>query len=110
MRSRSAADRGSVTAELAAAMPAVIVVLALCTGTLQALTQRVMLADAAAQAARALARGDAVPEGVVPSGAVVTEERPGDLLCVSVRLPAAGALAALGVTLAGRGCALAGGL
>jgi hypothetical protein len=99
-----------VTAELAAAMPAVIVVLSLCAGTLQTLTQRVLLTDSAAQAARALARGEDVPAGVAPPGAVLTEERPGELVCVSLRLPAGGALAALGIPVSGRGCALAGGL
>jgi hypothetical protein len=110
MRSRSPADRGSVTAELAAAMPAVIVVLALCAGTLQSLTQRALLTDAAAQAARSLARGDGVPAGVVPAGADLAEERPGDLVCVSIRQPAGGALAALGIPVAARSCALGGGL
>lgn len=88
-------------------MPAAILVLALCAGTLQVLTQKVLLTDAAAQTARALARGDAAPQR--PPGAVLEDERDGDLLCVLLRRPATGPLGSLGVDVSARGCALAGG-
>ena len=103
MRSRSAADGGAVAAELAAAMPAVILVLALCLGALQALTQRAVLTDGAAQAARALARGDPGPR--LPAGVTEAQERDGDALCVTL---SADAPLALGLTVSGRACALAG--
>src|SRR3954462_14865001 len=82
MRSHWAGDSGAVAAELAAAMPAVILVLALCLGALQALTQRAVLTDAAAQSARALARGDAAPR--LPGGVTAAQERDGDELCVTL--------------------------
>src|SRR4051794_27447671 len=104
MRSRSAAEHGSVAAELAAAMPAVILVLVLCVGALQALARQVVLADAAAQTARSLARG-AIPPAL-PAGAVLSEERSGGAVCVSLRVDAP----TLGLPITARSCALDGGL
>jgi hypothetical protein len=98
------ADRGSVAAELAAAMPAAILVLVLCTGALQSLARQAILADVAAQSARSLARGGSAPP--LPEGAALTEERVGGSVCVSVRLAAG----PLGLPLTGRACALDGGL
>jgi hypothetical protein len=103
MRWRSAGEGGAVAAELAAAMPAVILVLVLCLGALQALTQRAVLTDGAAQAARALARGDAAPD--LPAGVTLTQDRDGDAVCV---LLSARAPLALGVPVTGRACALGG--
>ncbi|WP_210508557.1 hypothetical protein [Naasia sp. SYSU D00057] len=101
MRSRRADEAGTVAAELAAAMPAVLLVLALCLGALQALTQRAVLADGAASAARAIARGDPAPR--VPRGVTSVEEREGDMLCVTL---SAAAPLALGLNVSGRACAL----
>src|SRR3954468_24169606 len=102
MRSHSAGDSGAVAAEPAAAMPAVILVLALCLGALQALTQRAVLTDGAAQTARALARGDAGPR--LPPGVTEAQERDGDALCVTLR---ASAPLAFGLNVSGRACTLA---
>ena len=51
-------DSGTVTAELAAAIPALLVLLVVCVGALAALTERAVLIDGAADAARAVARGE----------------------------------------------------
>ena len=101
MRSRSAGEAGAVTAELAAAMPAVLLVLVLCLGALQALTQRALLTDGAASAARASARGDSPPR--LPPGVTAAEQREGDTLCVTL---SAAAPLALGLTVSGRACAI----
>ena len=47
-----------MTAEFAAALPAVLVVLAFCLGAVQVMGQQVRMSDAAADVARLLARGD----------------------------------------------------
>ncbi|BDZ45766.1 hypothetical protein [Naasia aerilata] len=90
-------------------MPAVLLVLALCVGALQALTQRVMLLDAAASSARALARGEVPPGMPGQATAEMTEERRGDLVCVTLARPATGPLGLLGVPIAATSCAAAGG-
>jgi hypothetical protein len=51
-------ERGSVTAELVVALPAVIVVLAACLGGVRVGMQAMLAQDAAAVAARSAARGD----------------------------------------------------
>ena len=51
-------DRGSVVAEFAIALPAVALVLLLGAGTLGACARQVRLQDAAADAARLVARGE----------------------------------------------------
>lgn len=88
-------DRGSVTAELAVALPAVGLVLAICVSGLRLASDQVRLQDAAGIAARALARGDPVPGGVE----VATVERRDGLVCVAVR----------SAMLAADACALGGG-
>ncbi|WP_244274908.1 TadE family type IV pilus minor pilin [Rathayibacter oskolensis] len=92
------------------ALPAVVVVLALCLGSVAATAQYVRLVDAAADGARSAARGDdaARPVARVDAGASVAVAEEGDLVCVSVGaslrpLPAV----ALPVTI--RSCALGGG-
>ncbi len=85
-------------------MPAVIVVLVLCTGALQSLARQAVLADVAAQSARALARGGSPP--ALPSGAALSEQRDDGAVCVTVR----GSSPALGLPLTARACALDGGL
>jgi len=112
IRHRSAGwgDRGSVTAEFAVALPAVVLVIALGVGALAAGARQVRLQDAAADAARILARGDdparasGVLETAVP-GAGMGVERPGDLVCVT----AAASTWLPGLTLHARSCALDGG-
>ncbi len=85
MRSVLAGDRGSVTAEFAAVIPAVMLVLAGCLVCLQLGSQQLRLQDAAAVTARALARGDAAP---AYEGAARTTSQSGDLLCATLALAA----------------------
>jgi Flp pilus assembly protein TadG len=109
-------DIGSVTAEFAMAVPVVVLVLACSLGAIQVASQQVRLTDAAADAARTLARGD--PPGVavdrvhrVASSAAMSMSTSGDFVCVQLSAPAGFGLAALaGVRVRASGCALAGGL
>ncbi|WP_174777003.1 TadE family type IV pilus minor pilin [Cryobacterium lactosi] len=106
-------DRGSITAEFAAALPAVLVVLALCLGAVQVMGQQVRMSDAAAYMARLLARGDGAGSATgllaaVAPGAVLAEERQGEFVCARLSAPSAFApFAAAGLTLGARSCALA---
>ena len=105
-------DRGSVTAEFAVVVPAVVLVIALTAGTLAAAGRQVRLEQAVAQAARLAARGEsdarvgeivsAVAGGTVD--AVLTE---GDLVCLSASAPARLPLPV--PDLRARSCALSGG-
>jgi hypothetical protein len=90
---RRRGDRGSVTAEFAVALPAIVLVLALGAGVLTACGRQVRLQDAAAAAARLVARGE--PEAralVLVPGAVdggsATVVRRGELVCVEAVAPA----------------------
>lgn len=110
---RDAAERGSVAAELAVALPAVVLTLALGVGTLGAAARQVALQDAAADAARVLGRGEGVDaaerivSGAVP-GARLSSSRGDDLVCVTTRVDAEiGGLIRL--SLRARSCALDGG-
>ena len=98
-------DRGSVTAEFAAVIPAVLLVLACCLAGLQLAGQQLRLQDAAAVAARSVARGGSAPpiEGV----RVVTRVE-GQLLCA--RVVAASIAPLFPLQLSAESCALAGGL
>jgi Flp pilus assembly protein TadG len=80
-----ASDRGSITAEFAAVIPAVMLVLAACLLCFQLASQQLRLVDAAAITARSLARGDSAP--AFP-GASVTTRADGDLLCARLTLAA----------------------
>lgn len=108
------AQRGSVTAEFAAVIPAVLLVLAICLGSLQLAGTQLRLQDAAADASRSLARGDARAmaaarvDQAVP-GAALSVRRDGDLVCAEAR--AGGGFGSLfGLTVTAAGCALDGGL
>jgi Flp pilus assembly protein TadG len=107
-------ERGSITAEFAAVVPAVILVLACCLGGLQVVGQQLRLQDAAAGAARSLARGESagtasarVSQSV--GSATLTYELRGGMLCARLTSGAAagGVLGAIVVTASS--CALAGG-
>lgn len=78
-------DRGSVTAEFAAVIPAVMLVLAASLACVQLSSQQLRLQDAAAITARAAARGDAAPS--VP-GATLATTLQGDLVCAHLSLEA----------------------
>lgn len=91
-----------VTAELAVAIPCVILVLALCLSALRLGIDAVAVTDAARVGARALAREDDVADAVALAesaapGAKVTTARAGTHVVVTVRRPAPVLLARLGV-------------
>lgn len=102
-------DRGSVTAEFAIALPAVVLVLAACLGGLQVAGQQMRLQDAAAVAARSIARGGSIDAAqarasrMVP-GVAVSHRTDGDLECASLALTVPP-----GLTLRASSCALGGG-
>lgn len=107
-------ERGSATAEFAIAFPAVLLVIGLLLGGIQLATLQVRVQDAAADAARTLARGDAAAtvarrlERQV-AGAVLTSWAEGDLLCVRVEAAPAGPAAVLGLHASASSCALSDG-
>ncbi len=90
MRSPSRDERGAVTAELVTAIPAVLITLSLCLGSVAAAGVQLRLTDAAAIAARSLGRGDArgdaeaLVEQLVADARLTVIER-GELLCANVR-------------------------
>ncbi len=114
--SRLLRDTGSVTAEFATVIPAVMLVLACCLGAVQVVGQQVRLTDAAADAARALARGDGADRAAdlarqSVGGASLTTEQRGEFVCARLSVPSAfGPFAAFGLTVKAGSCALAGGL
>ena len=107
---------GSVTAEFAVALPAVVVVLACCLGAIQVASQQVRLSDAAADAARTLARGDPLAVAAsrvqrVAGKADISTSTTGDFVCVELSASAGmGPAAMVGIRIRASGCALAGGL
>ncbi|SJN15818.1 hypothetical protein FM104_00590 [Microbacterium esteraromaticum] len=108
------AERGSVAAELAVALPAALLALMMGVGALSAAATLVSLQDAAADSARLLGRGESAARaaGVVTasvSGATSTSRSAGDLICVTASLDMrVGRL--ISVPLRAESCALAGGL
>ncbi|TDW30595.1 TadE family type IV pilus minor pilin [Cryobacterium psychrophilum] len=113
---RSAGDAGTVTAELAIVLPAVVLVLGCCLGAVQVVGQQVRLTDAAADAARALSRGDA-PDQVAAlvanevRGAGLAVQTYENFVCARLSVDSSFAAFALtGLRLEARSCALAGGL
>ncbi|HEX4443531.1 MAG TPA: TadE family type IV pilus minor pilin [Galbitalea sp.] len=101
--------RGTVTAEFAAVLPAVIVVLAVAIGGLQVAGEQLRLQAAAAGAARLFARGESASSvaGEVP-GATIAQVRRGDLVCArAVTQANLGIL--VGFTLEASSCALGAG-
>lgn len=105
-------DRGSVTAEFVAALPAVLATVALLLGGVQVGATTVRAQSAAAGAAREIARGDdvgAVIAGVerqLPGARVARHDRDG-LACVRVTVTAPGPLGAVGVRASAESCAVA---
>ncbi len=113
---RLANEDGSVTAEFVTVLPAIILVLGCCLGAVGLVSQQLRLTDAAADAARSLARGDdeararALVAQRVDGASLQTDHR-GEFICVEVSTPgAAGPLVGIGLTLRASSCALAGGL
>ena len=107
----SSDDRGSVVAEFAVALPAVALVLLIAGGALAAGSRHVRLQDAAADAARVVARGEpvAAAQAVVAravAGGEASVAHRDDLVCVVATAPAG--FPAL-PQLSAASCALAGG-
>jgi hypothetical protein len=81
-------DRGSATAELAAALPALVLLLLFALGAVDAVLARMQCVDAARDGALATARGAdgaAVGRARAPSGAVVSVDEDADTVRVTVR-------------------------
>lgn len=108
-------ERGSVTAEFAVVIPAVVLVLAFCLAGVQVTGQNVRLQDVASDAARILGRGESVAAAeqfvarTFPAARLRASSR-GDAICVDLHLPIAlpGA-SAVAFTHTATSCALAGG-
>jgi len=107
-------ERGSATAELAVALPAVALVLALCLGAVHVVGRQVRLTDAAADAARALGRGESVAvahgiaDRVAGGGTRLESSDESPLVCVT--LSASGGAGLLGaIPLRAESCAVSGG-
>jgi Flp pilus assembly protein TadG len=101
-----------VTAEFAVALPAIALVLAACLASVQLVGRHVRLTDAAADAARALGRGESRAEAQaiadrVSSGATLAVVEDDPFVCVTLSAPGAGLLAA--VELHAESCAVTGG-
>jgi hypothetical protein len=104
-------EAGSVTAEFATVLPAVVVVLACCLTGIQLAAQQVRLQDAAAAAARSVARGDSLDAaaGLVPHSRLRVEQH-GDIVCVTASAPGSALVGVLrGITVRASSCALGGG-
>ena len=102
-------DRGSVTAEFAVAVPAIVIVLALGVGVLGSTATAVRLQHVAAESARLIGRGDdARAQAVLGEiGATMSVARRDGLVCVETSAPVAGTLPLPPVR--ARACALDGG-
>lgn len=101
-------ERGTVTAEFAVTVPAVLLVLGLVVGAVQLSAQRVALTGLAGDVARLEARGDAglavARISRYVASPTISRSNDGRILCVSATTgPKAGILSALRVT--GTGCA-----
>ncbi len=104
MRSRVRSDVGMVTAELAAALPMLMILVAVALCAVSVAGQRVRAADAAREAARAAARGDPMTGSRLAAasapGSTVKITRSGDRVTARVRIvvhPMGGWLPALTV-------------
>lgn len=86
MRFRLCSDRGSVTAELAVALPVVILMLALCAQVIVALGDRVVMFGQAAEYARRLGRGEDQAEVAARFTAATADvARIDGAICVTLR-------------------------
>ena len=105
-------DTGSAVAEFAVALPAVLLVLGMVLGGIELGALQVRLQDAAADAARALGRGD--PAAALEArlarqapGARWSSSRSGALVCAHLVASAGGPAALLGLTVSATSCAQA---
>ncbi|MGI5470038.1 TadE family type IV pilus minor pilin [Streptomyces sp. CA-132043] len=109
---KASADRGMVTAEAAAVIPTLVLLVAMLLWGLMAACAQIQCVDAARAGARSAARAEAeagtlaAARAIAPRGARVALEREGDLVRVRVAA-AAPALGPLNMTLRGEAVALA---
>ncbi|WP_235825117.1 TadE family type IV pilus minor pilin [Agromyces badenianii] len=101
-----------MTAEFAVALPAIALVLAACLASVQLVAQQVRLTDAAADAARALGRGESAGEAGaiadrVAGGAELSAANDGQFVCATLTASGAGVLAV--IELRAESCAVTGG-
>jgi hypothetical protein len=80
-------DRGSFTAELAAGLPALMLLLFAGLTAVSAVIEKGQCVDEAREAALATARGAPVPTQFSPAGATVQIEVDGDVVTARVRAP-----------------------
>jgi hypothetical protein len=83
-------DRGSVTAELAAALPALMFLLLFALGAINAVLAQMRCLDAAREAALAASRGDDGPtlaRRLAPAGSDVAVDQGDGTVRVTVRVP-----------------------
>jgi Flp pilus assembly protein TadG len=91
MTSKRARDAGMVTAEIAVAMPVLMVLLAVGLTAVAVIAAQMRCVDAAREAARALARGESISaarslaDAAGPHGATLASNTEGDLVRTSVR-------------------------
>lgn len=100
-------ERGIVTAELAVAMPAVVLVLLLVLATVNAGVTQLRVTDAARVAARQAAIGSSDVAGAAQraGGPVTVSIESGELTCVTASRRVPGPLGGLGLTARSRACA-----
>lgn len=98
-------DRGSVTAEFALTVPAVILVLGLMIGGIQLSAERVSLVSLAGEIARLEARGDAALAAnriaALPKAPTISRANDGKVLCVTVASAGRGVLSAIHISATG---------
>jgi hypothetical protein len=80
-------DRGSFTAELAAGLPALMLLLLAGLTAVSAVTVKGQCVDAAREAALATARGEPAPDRFAPPGATVRIEVDSDVVTARVTAP-----------------------
>jgi hypothetical protein len=106
---RAGSDRGSVTAEFAAVVPAVLLLLAFCLAGMRVTAEQVRLQDAAADVSRSVARGGGTAAAAHVGASVAVSDR-GDLVCATLSARSRWlAGAPLSLTLTASSCALADG-
>jgi Flp pilus assembly protein TadG len=112
VRPAVADETGSVSAEFAMILPALAVVVALGVTAAQCGVVQMRLADAAADAARLIGRGEGAGSAAArvqaaQSGASMSVQRDGVLVCVTTSaVPAGGVASTFTVELSATGCAL----
>jgi Flp pilus assembly protein TadG len=109
-------DHGSITAEFALVLPAVILILACCLGGIRVVTLQMQLSDAASIAARIVARGESMGSAAAAASTVVgnahfdrsdaVSPATGDeIVCVTARAGRSPGLLGL-IAITGSSCAL----